>query len=90
MWHNTRKHFELPFEKSRSQKSSKKKKRTFLVSISVKSSRGLREPFEYRATALERELAVQDAMQAARKVGLEPWALLDVVELHRGDELIGA
>lgn len=90
MWHSTRKHFEIPFESSRSKKSSKKEKRTFLVSLSVKCSRGLREPFEYRATAAKRELAVQDAMQAAREVGLEPWVILDVVELHRGDELIGA
>ena len=90
MWHSTRKGFEMPFEKSRSKNASKGSERKFLVSLSVKNTQGLRETFEHRATATERMLAIQDAMQSARENGLQPWVVLDVVELHKGDELIGA
>lgn len=90
MWHSTRKTFEMPFEKSRSKKASKSSERKFLVSLSVKNPQGVRETFEHRAAATKRMLAIQNAMQSARENGLHPWVVLDVVELHKGDELIGA
>lgn len=90
MWHRTSKLFEIPVKKSRLSQSSKQSKRTFLVCLSIKNAKGVLEKFEYRGKAPDKEQAVQDAMQTVAAAGLEPWVLLDVVELHRGDELIGA
>lgn len=90
MWHRTIRQFDIPVKKGRLSKSSKKSTRTFLVSLSVKNSQGLLEKFEFRSMGPAREQVVQEAFDAAKAAGYEPWVLLDVVELLRGDELIGA
>lgn len=89
MWHRTINQFDIPVKKGRLSKSSKKSHRAFLVSLSVKNRKGVLEKFEFRGKGSAKEQVVQDAMEAAKVAGLEPWVLLDVVELHRGDELIG-
>ena len=54
--------------------------RGYVVVLSVRGESGPAFRYEHRSRSMSRTEAILDAEKSARKDGLRPWALLDVVE----------